>query len=499
MKTRAGLLAVLVAGMVGSGVSVARAADSLTPLSVLLGPWALLILGLSALALPLAAWALVRVARHGDTLRAPALLRASFVWAVLGAVFLLARAQPIQRVWLELAFGPLTSVLAATVLLSRRRPEPPARWRRALDFLSFNACLVLVLTELALRALALASTSPLLAQPDLGTWRYVGRFATRPGQVHMGFATNSLGCFDEDFLPPRGDVRVVATIGDSFSQGVVPFPFHYTTVCEDLLQDVRVDNYGFAAIGPPEYLHLLRDDVLPARPDLVVVSLFLGNDLTLTPVLGALPGNAVRVWLGIENLLVYQVPRRLAAGGAVGANLRRVGDGRRLDSLEAIVAGFPFVLDPLLEQPRFSAEQYWTIELGRARQIAGGRLASQRDVFAILSEMRALCGDIPFALMLIPDEFQVEDPIWDGIQTRLPDVELDRDLAQRQVIAFLEQEGVPYVDLLPAMRAVEPMEDGLRHLYHLRDTHINARGNRVAAECLAQLVSELLAPNGRLR
>ena len=40
-------------------------------------------------------------------------------------------------------------------------------------------------------------------------------------------------------------------------------------------------------------------------------------------------------------------------------------------------------------------------------------------------------------------------------------------------------------------RAVPPLTDGWRHVYHLRDTHFNVRGNRVAGEALAQALAEL--------
>jgi len=35
------------------------------------------------------------------------------------------------------------------------------------------------------------------------------------------------------------------------------------------------------------------------------------------------------------------------------------------------------------------------------------------------------------------------------------------------------------------------MADGLRHLYHRRDTHFNARGNRAAGEALARFLRNL--------
>jgi hypothetical protein len=48
------------------------------------------------------------------------------------------------------------------------------------------------------------------------------------------------------------------------------------------------------------------------------------------------------------------------------------------------------------------------------------------------------------------------------------------------------------LDLPPPLRAVPPLADGRRHLYHLRDTHFNARGNRAAGWALAEFVRGLL-------
>ena len=89
--------------------------------------------------------------------------------------------------------------------------------------------------------------------------------------------------------------------------------------------------------------------------------------------------------------------------------------------------------------------------------------------------------------MLIPDEFQVEDALWEQIVARAG-VTLERDRPQRLVAGFLEERGVPFLDLLPVLRAVPPLSDGNRHLYHSRDTHFNARGNRVVAEALASFL-----------
>ena len=60
------------------------------------------------------------------------------------------------------------------------------------------------------------------------------------------------------------------------------------------------------------------------------------------------------------------------------------------------------------------------------------------------------------------------------------------------LIAWLNAQGIPFLDLLPAARAVPAMADGQRHLYHLRDTHFNVRGNQMAGEQLAKFLKDRL-------
>ncbi len=55
-------------------------------------------------------------------------------------------------------------------------------------------------------------------------------------------------------------------------------------------------------------------------------------------------------------------------------------------------------------------------------------------------------------------------------------------------VAAIAREDLPYLDLRPIFRAVPPLPDGDRHLYHRQDTHLNVRGNRVAGEQLAEFL-----------
>ncbi len=110
-------------------------------------------------------------------------------------------------------------------------------------------------------------------------------------------------------------------------------------------------------------------------------------------------------------------------------------------------------------------------------------------VLQVFERMRAECGARPFGVLLIPDEFQVEDALWAELELE----GLERDRPQRLLAAELGRRGIPVLDLLPVLRGTAALGDGRRHVYHLRDTHWNARGNRAAGEALAGFVRGLLA------
>ena len=85
-------------------------------------------------------------------------------------------------------------------------------------------------------------------------------------------------------------------------------------------------------------------------------------------------------------------------------------------------------------------------------------------------------------VMIIPDEFQVNDGLYEKlIGLRKDPMSFNRDHPQNQIVEWGHRHGVRVLDLLPLLREAELGG----HTYHLRDTHWNARGNRLAGEALA--------------
>jgi hypothetical protein len=68
----------------------------------------------------------------------------------------------------------------------------------------------------------------------------------------------------------------------------------------------------------------------------------------------------------------------------------------------------------------------------------------------------------------------------------------DREFPQRAIARFCTARGIRFLDLLPALRRGEA--EG--RTYHLRDTHWNARGNRIAGELIGRWVCKQVTSKG---
>jgi len=428
-------------------------------------------------------------------------LRSLFVAVVLGVLAYAFLGQPFQVHKLVL-FG--TVWLAAWLVLRPLAARLLGPRAALLSLIAWNLCLVLVVTEAGLELAVRRWPSPLFAHINKQVEALVRIKTQDPGWTFMGFPFNSRGWYDDELGSGAPSFRVVS-IADSFAWGAVPHHFHFTTVCERLVPGTDVVNMGYSGTGPDVYDHLLRYHALPLSPQLIVVTIFVGNDLA--ELIQRDPHPQLSRFFDRDNLLVLEIPRRALvlaretrsrsredAAGTLGRARPaspltiwrgpRVGPARLLDE-------YPWLADPILEPPTLSTEAFLKIERQRALFISHPRsldAAWEREFVARIESMTAAAGRTPIVFVLIPDEFQVEDDLWQAVQNTVP-VHLERDRAQQRLATWFARNGVATIDLLPALRAVPPLADGRRHLYHLQDTHMNQRGHEVAGRALARYVA----------
>ena len=165
------------------------------------------------------------------------------------------------------------------------------KWTR---FLLYGAGL-LVFTEALLTLGQRLSASPIFPSPVFAGGRTsdeavrdaLRRSRYKPHAQRFDRKLNSGGFVDDEPFVAEDRDLVVAVLADSFGVGVVPFAYNFATVAEWRLRHaiggnfarVAVHNFGVAGVGLPEHFYLMRTEALPTSPSLVVLCLFVGNDI----------------------------------------------------------------------------------------------------------------------------------------------------------------------------------------------------------------------------
>ncbi|MEM6797065.1 MAG: hypothetical protein AAF725_24035, partial [Acidobacteriota bacterium] len=375
-------------------------------------------------------------------------LRAA-LYALLGSgLFFVATVEPFEGSRILPTFASAAAILAAGLLIGKLVRGRLAAWPRARRALAAADLTLLYLSvliiggEVSLRILAGVTPSVLLSRSMDDAAQNLASLALEPGSERLGFPVDPLGNYDTPPTRPPREHPFVLSIGDSFSAGIVPHDRHFTTVAEGRLEGVEIYNMGTPGIGLPEYLYLLKTEGLPLRPDLIVVNVFLGNDLSLV----LPPADEIfwRRWLSQDNFLLYQVVRRLAAS----AKRRGSGDSVNQRMKEAVAAAdsMEWLDDPSLERPTFSSETFDQIETFRLRAVNDLSDFELHRRFAYLREIAEAAGETPIVFMLIPDEYQVEEEVWARISSG---GDFLRDRAHRELVKWLDREGLDHLDLLP--------------------------------------------------
>lgn len=146
----------------------------------------------------------------------------------------------------------------------------------ALIFVIFN----LLIIEGGLRLFNYIHPTSVFYREDYNQYR------GKPYSDNFGYQLNSKGFKDVEYAENKsnGVYRIVG-VGDSFTFGVSPYPYNFLTLLEDSLNSmpslppVEIINMGISSTGPPHYLSLITDEALKLKPDMILLSFFVGNDI----------------------------------------------------------------------------------------------------------------------------------------------------------------------------------------------------------------------------
>lgn len=302
------------------------------------------------------------------------------------------------------------------------------------------------------------------------------RFTTSEFDTTIQIAQAGVRDDQEIGSKPPGETRI-AILGDSLVLSVqVPFSTTFTEQMERRLNEgaagsgrsYRVINAGVQGYGPVEELLFFREVVGQLRPDVVLVTVFVGNDaeeaLSSQPKLAPDRGITERVREGVITRL-----RRIVRRSMVLQILRL----RVLAATER----FRTAAGP----PEAPLQAYAKNPTPRIEQ--GISLA--RDVLARLANEARAAG-ARTGIILMPARFQIDD----GDYGRLREIvtqsggDLVRDAATERFSAALADLQLPTIDLLPVLRNAKRGPD----LFFQENVHLTPRGHAVVADSLAAFV-----------
>lgn len=339
----------------------------------------------------------------------------------------------------------------------RLLPGPRGKVMRFLRDAAIITIVTVLLTEVGLRAYNFVSPSIIFGPPDYNT-----AFRAKPFSQDYDFRINSRGFKDVEFSTekPAGTIRVVA-LGDSFTYGAVPYAANYITLLEDRLRErfrtVEILNMGIPGTGPRDYLQLFRAEAAALHPDIVLVSLFLGNDL---------------------------VDERRRSGSYL------YDLGRYIFRLTTKITGQLYHSGTYNDDaPVFTEDFYVEMERARSQVFKRDPGAAEQGIRSALEQVREMKQDadrlgIKLYLVIIPDEVQVNRDLQHKVirSGRSETSDYDFMALNRRIGQFLDALGVDHVDLLPAFLK----RSEATRLYRVNDSHWNIAGNNAAAEVIFQ-------------
>lgn len=352
--------------------------------------------------------------------------------------------------------------------------------RKLLFRLAAVAASILASALIAEAALRLAWGGPRLPapvdslrlDPRIGVMHvpgYVGVLNTPSHRTRVRY--NSLGWRDEErqVAKPPGLFRVLA-LGDSFVEGHgVEYDQMFLSLAEKALcpptgfQGIEVVKAGVGGWGPVNELRALRLDLARLGPDLVVLFFYTGNDFD-----EAAAPDRLSVWGGLR------MERDLAESMTWARSIRVF--------LRKHLYLYALFVDAA-KSARMSKGERMKEDLAvlrDCRQESPPPTRATAEAFAGFRQWSESAG-CPVACVILPHRAQLEKARADA-GARLLGGSFDLDLPSKQIAEILKSEGIPSLDLTPALRQVA--ESG-KPIGMEADSHYNAAVHATVASALA--------------
>lgn len=419
----------------------------------------------------------------------------------------------------EPGFGRLQAVITMIGIVLGATALLPLRWAERALVVVVSGLLMLGVAELLANALLGPIHRPIFTVDERVIFKLVPdrssamRHLPANGGGQVVHRINSQGFRGPELLPARAATRVVV-YGDSFIHaGYAPEDETFAAVLGELLstpdrQRVEVVNAGVSSYGPDQIALKMADELPRLQPDLVVVSVFAGNDygdllrnklFRLAPD-GTLRANAweldpaIRRRLDIsqtESILVRALRSALGGlrsgdAGAGGGAAPIIDWNFLLEEAEReyrsfVVDGDNRVVNTHVDY--YSADVALTPNADSARY----KVALMQATLARIKDVARQHGvALVFLFIPHPNDVATDYDFPPVDRARYPDYDGRNQIAPLEATATAL--GVPFVSLYDPFRSVDTKTLYLRG----GDDHWNAAGQRKAAGLMADKLRPLL-------
>jgi len=264
------------------------------------------------------------------------------------------------------------------------------------------------------------------------------------------FVTNNLGFREDAPTEVQKNGRRILVLGDSQTEGVVDNKDSFANVLEARLSQrgppVEVINGGIGTTGPHNYLGVLLKH-LDLRPDVVVVTIYDGNDFAHA--------------LQIEDTLRGRKPEPVPPAAREASKTRWPEQLPQSFNQAAIFQADPPAVDRALA----------------ATLTACRELARQADAI----HARVLFVALPAKPDIDHDDDELQATMLSTLGITREDVAVNTQLGAR-LLAALAADGRETLDLLPILKQAQGP------LYWRKDYHLNVTGHAAVAAALLDVV-----------
>lgn len=287
---------------------------------------------------------------------------------------------------------------------------------------------------------------------------------------------------------------LVVVLGDSFAAGLDNWPMLLRPGSDLALPGADVAVLAIAGTGPREYAQRLRTWGSALAPKVVIVGLYVGNDLwnvfdpyreqqVFRRVYYGLANHLSLLWyLNYRAARLFAPPNPAAEGGAPAAADAAAGGGRdeRLADVPAHVARYA------RDYPTLYRDSVLVDRPFSSRQLAGV-IRALEDI-----ALRARDWGGTTLILLFPASAQVDARYYPELYDHYGFDTADRRLltartVQDRLLAAASSRGIAAVDLLPAFKRQQET------IYFLNDDHLNGRGKRLVASIVRPAIAALLS------